>query len=87
MDTQRAKDLIRLAKYEDGMCGMVGAVRPDVEPMTTDERRMLSMIWRNMSGGSTMMDVLYEIANGRALVPLLGPALLAEINKPNNGLA
>lgn len=86
MTTKRAKDLIALSKYDNGGCGQAGATRPDVEPMTDDERRMIVGIWNARSGSSRQIDVLYDIANGRILVNMVADAIKHELAKPNNGL-
>lgn len=68
MHPNRARDLLRLAKWENGMCLCVGAERPDVPPMSDSELRALSGIMGAREGSCTINRLLHEVADGTIIL-------------------
>lgn len=65
MSPQRAKDLIRLHNWSNGGCLNVGNPKPQIEPMTPAEDRIVKLLWQAGPGYGTQHGILCDIANER----------------------
>lgn len=69
MSIDRAKELLILTGWECGGCLCKGSVKPNVSPMTDEERNWL---WTHTK--YNLYSTLCEVANGRAVEVFGGAA-------------
>jgi hypothetical protein len=65
MTPERAKQLIEWMKWENGMCGCLGAKKPQFPEETKQEKEFLLGELKKKSGEYCMAYLLYEIANSK----------------------
>ncbi len=65
LSPQRAKELIEWMHWENGMCGCLGAKKPQHQKETTQEKEWLLNELKKQPGNACLAHLLYEIANGK----------------------
>lgn len=68
MSPERAMELILWMKWENGMCGCLGAKEPTCPKETEEESAWLLSELRKKSYNYCMAYLLYEIANSRYMI-------------------
>lgn len=55
----RAREILSLKIWEHGMCGCLNAAKPEVNPLTKEEDRVIRQVWDTLPGSSSWMSALY----------------------------
>ena len=67
MTPERAKELIRLWHFNEAGCLILGAKKPNSQPLTPDESREVDDVWDWLTEANTSwFDALVKIADGEA---------------------
>ncbi len=62
ISVRRTREILQLKSWEHGMCGCVNAIKPDVDPISEDENRLILELWKTLPGSSCWMSALYLLA-------------------------
>ena len=58
----RAEELLRLKRWENGGC-LSGLLRPEVEPLSEEEKAAFKSLWMTLSPTYPWMEALYLVRN------------------------
>jgi hypothetical protein len=59
ISSKRAREILQLKHWEHGMCGCLNAVKPDVDPISEIENRLIHELWNALPGSSCWISALF----------------------------